>query len=64
MPELLTELAKRTEEPPPIRGSAQAALRRWQSTHMDSLRELKDKFTSEQWDIVTEGVFLAPSYIS
>lgn len=63
MPEVLEELSRRTCEPNPVKESVQWTFSEFKKTHQDAWQETRAAFTSEQWENISIGMELAPSYI-
>lgn len=63
MPEVLEELSRRTCEPNPVKESVQWTFSEFKKTHHDAWQETRAAFTSEQWENISIGMELAPSYI-
>ena len=64
MPEHLETLARWAGQPSPVKETVQRAFGEFKKTHQDTWAETKAAFTSEQWENVSIGMELAPSYIS
>ena len=64
MPEHLETLARWAGQPSPVKETVQRAFGEFKKTHQDTWAETKAAFTSEQWENISVGMELAPSYIS
>ena len=63
MPEVLEELSRRANEPNPVKDTVRLAFSEFKKTHQDAWAETRAAFTSEQWETISMGMELAPSYI-
>lgn len=64
MPSVLTTLASVGDKHPgQVRDACRNAMKSWQRSHADSMREIKQSFTEAQWDAVERALSIAPSYI-
>jgi proteasome activator subunit 4 len=65
MPAALEALSRWASSPSaPVRETVQRTFGEFKKTHQDTWLETKAAFTSEQWENVSAGMELAPSYIS
>jgi proteasome activator subunit 4 len=64
MPEMLEALARWAGEPSPVKETVQRTFSEFKKTHQDTWQQTKAAFTTEQWDNISVGMELAPSYIS
>ena len=65
MPAALEALSRWASSPSaPVRETVQRTFGEFKKTHQDTWLETKAAFTSEQWEKVSAGMELAPSYIS
>jgi proteasome activator subunit 4 len=64
MPDMLQTLARWAGEPSPVKETVQRTFSEFKKTHQDTWQQTKAAFTSEQWDNISVGMELAPSYIS
>ena len=53
---------RRANEPNPVKDTATGVLE-FKKTHQDAWAETRAAFTSEQWETISMGMELAPSYI-
>ena len=63
MLEVLEELSRRANEPNPVKDTVRLAFSEFKKTHQDAWAETRAAFTSEQWETISMGMELAPSYI-
>mmetsp|Transcript_9211 Transcript_9211/g.30419 ORF Transcript_9211/g.30419 Transcript_9211/m.30419 type:complete len:1774 (+) Transcript_9211:120-5441(+) len=63
MPEVMETLGFASLEPAPMKLAAQKTFAEFKKTHQDTWSETRAAFTHDQWDAVTLGLDLAPSYI-
>lgn len=63
MPEVLEELSRRANEPNPVKDTVRRTFSEFKKTHQDAWAETRAAFTSEQWETISMGMELAPSYI-
>lgn len=63
MPEVMETLGFSSLEPAPMKQTAQKMFAEFKKTRNDSWAQTRAAFTHDQWDAVTLGLDLAPSYI-
>ena len=63
MPEALETLARWSGEPSPVKETVRRTFNEFKKTHQDAWAQTKGAFTAEQWENISVGMELAPSYI-
>ena len=63
MPTVMEALGFASLEPSPIKQTTQRTFAEFKKTHQDTWTQTRAAFTHEQWENVTLGLELAPSYI-
>jgi len=63
MPSVMEALGFASLEPAPIKETTQRTFAEFKKTHQDTWTQTRAAFTHEQWENVTLGLDLAPSYI-
>jgi proteasome activator subunit 4 len=63
MPEVMEALGFASLEPSPIKQATQHTFAEFKKTHQDAWTQTRAAFTHEQWENVSLGLDLAPSYI-